>query len=69
MSKLQIEALETIEKIMELGKDRPFTQCEIPGANKHTTRALVNKGFLELVEGPLGEYGPEYFIRTDKQVE
>lgn len=69
MSDRQIEALRMIEKIMELGKDRPFTKFEIPGANAHTTKALVEKGFLDLVDGPFGDSGPEYFIRTDKQVE
>jgi len=69
MSDRQIEALGMIEKIMELGKDRPFTKFEIPGANAHTTKALVEKGFLNLVDGPFGDSGPEYFVRTDKQVE
>lgn len=69
MSKLQIATLETIDEIMKLGHDRPFTKYEIPGANAHTTKALVKKGFLKAIEGPLGDGGPVYYIRTDKQAE
>ena len=70
MSKLQYDALRSIEEIRNVfGTDRPFTQCELPGVTKNTTNALVNKGLLDLVDGPFGDSGPEYFIRTDKQVE
>ena len=70
MSKIQKDALKNIERVRAvLGKDRPFTNCEIPGANKNTTNALVNKAFLKRVGGPFGDLGPEYFVRTDKQVE
>lgn len=66
MSKIQKDALESIEIVKKLGENRPFTQCEIPGVTKNTTNALVDKGFLKLINGPFGERGPEYFIRTDK---
>ncbi len=69
MSEKQKEALEMIEHIKKLGEKRAFTLCELPGITRHTTNALHDKGFLKVVCGPFGDCGPEYYVRTDKELE
>lgn len=51
MSTKQKDTLKLIDKLVEeCGKDRWFTQIELPGVTKHTMDALVSKGYLNCRE-------------------
>jgi len=47
-SNKQLKTIKLIEELEErFGKDRWFTQSELPGVTLHTMKALVEKGYLK----------------------
>lgn len=68
LSKNQRTLLKMIEEVYEFDPGRKYYNlAEFPGITRHTTKVLIEKGFLELVNGPFGDGGPEYFKRTEKE--
>ncbi len=69
LSPMQRRAFDMITKLNEFEENRIFTLSELIGIQKPSMKSLVQKGVLKTVVGPFGDNGPEYYVRTDKQVE
>jgi hypothetical protein len=64
----------TLRDIKTLGRWRgeriQFTQAEIPNLTQHTIKALIEKGFLEEIDGPFGMLSRiNYYKWTGKELE